>query len=620
MRIESIDISNFKGIEKFSAGGLAKEPVVMLSGRNGTGKSLVLEAVLALWMNRYSWAERVGPWSDQCSVSIEVEFDSSEMSRLHEWALQSRMATVDLTRNRAVARLCVHRTGNVTENFADGAIAVARNSEFQRREHFTGIDYISADRSVPLSGKPAVDLSVLDHEQVSNQRISMLDQSINNRTGMNLPHIATFLATLDYQTFLAERQNIVIEDEYARLADAFNRATGKNLRKPDYDRFSGSTIRIELPSGATHELQGLSSGEQEMLALLCLVRRLSYAGGVLCVDEPEQHLHPTLQATLFESIKDLSARAQVIVVSHSVNLISTAPLTAIFDVGAPLGDGSNQARPLTNAPDRTRLIAQLGVTAASLLQSDMLLVVEGDDDAKRLHRMFPVEAGRIQFVVAGGGDRVIQMHDSLAAVSLGIPWLCIRDRDFLSLSSIGSLRNSRPSLMIWPRRELENHLLDPVLIADVLNVIGGNVTAAEVEEVLWALAEPLVSETVAEFASAAVLTMFPAPSVPRGALTRKLRIEEEFRQYAIVNTDRANALNSVWDITESDVKSRWNRDWHALVDAKIVLRQFALRHSPFATDGEFVDALCGRVAVNPSAGPAAVMDLRRLILNRMNSG
>lgn len=591
----------------------------MLSGRNGTGKSLVLEAVLALWMNRYSWIERIGPWSDQCTVSIEVVLDQNELSQMSAWAAESRIATVDVDQNRVSSTLTVNKAGAVLAQYTDGAITVACDHEFQRQHQFTGVDYVPASRSVPLTGRPSVNLSVLDEATINSERINMLDQSIRDRVGLNLPHIATFLATLDYQSFLADRQNIVISDEYSRLADAFYRATGKVLKKPEYDGFDGANIRIRLPSGVSHELDGLSSGEQEMLALLYFVRRLSESGGVLCLDEPEQHLHPTLQAALFESIRDLSGRAQLLVVSHSVNLISTAPLSALIDVHAPMGNGLNQAHRSTNAPDRTRLIADLGITAASLLQSDMLLVVEGEEDIKRLHQMFPVEAGRLQFVNAGGGDRVVQMHDALSAVSPGIPWLCIRDRDFLNLEGVAGILGSRPNLLVWPYRELENHLLEPSLIGDLFSAIGRNTAIWQIENDLLEIAGPLFQETVAEFTNAAVRGAHPPPIVSATGRSRKERLIEEYRQYAAVNLARAEATDVLWSGVENEMKGRWKRDWRTLVDAKVVLKVYALKHSPFVSDGEFISALCSRVAANPSVAPLAVSDLRRIILARLNS-
>ncbi|GGU61332.1 hypothetical protein GCM10010178_62020 [Lentzea flava] len=63
-----------------------------------------------------------------------------------------------------------------------------------------------------------------------------------------------------------------------------------------------------------------------MLNLIYFIRRLSARGGVLLIDEPEQHLHPSLQVALFDTMTEMAERAQVIAVSHSRNLIVSMPL------------------------------------------------------------------------------------------------------------------------------------------------------------------------------------------------------------------------------------------------------------------------------------------------------
>ena len=109
----------------------------------------------------------------------------------------------------------------------------------------------------------------------------MLDQFINQRAPMSLPSVGSYLVTLDYQNFLATRQNLDVTDDYEVLQAAFDSATGKTLLLPQYDPARGSNIEIQIPSGHRHSLGDLSSGEQEMLAMMYFVRRLSASGGIL---------------------------------------------------------------------------------------------------------------------------------------------------------------------------------------------------------------------------------------------------------------------------------------------------------------------------------------------------
>ena len=49
MRIESVAVTNFRGLRRVEITGLSVEPVVTVSGPNGAGKSLLFEAITLLW-------------------------------------------------------------------------------------------------------------------------------------------------------------------------------------------------------------------------------------------------------------------------------------------------------------------------------------------------------------------------------------------------------------------------------------------------------------------------------------------------------------------------------------------------------------------------------------------
>lgn len=142
-------------------------------------------------------------------------------------------------------------------------------------------------------------------DRVEQERIQVLNQVLNAGGAASLPSVANYLITLYYQQFLADRQGLDLPDEYEMLSIPFASATGKQLLKPEYHARAGSSVEVELPSGHRHGLSDLSSGEQAMLALMFFVRRLSASGGTLCLDEPEQHLHPSLQAAVFELMRQM---------------------------------------------------------------------------------------------------------------------------------------------------------------------------------------------------------------------------------------------------------------------------------------------------------------------------
>lgn len=71
-------------------------------------------------------------------------------------------------------------------------------------------------------------------------------------------------------------------------------------------------------SGALHDLEALSSGEKRILLLLFSVWGVLHPGGVVLIDEPESHIHPSqvlgLLSTLEERIAQLEG--QLLISSH----------------------------------------------------------------------------------------------------------------------------------------------------------------------------------------------------------------------------------------------------------------------------------------------------------------
>jgi len=351
-------------------------------------------------------------------------------------------------------------------------------------------------------------------DRVEQERIQVLNQVLNAGGAASLPSVANYLITLYYQQFLADRQGLDLPDEYEMLSIPFASATGKQLLKPEYHARAGSSVEVELPSGHRHGLSDLSSGEQAMLALMFFVRRLSASGGILCLDEPEQHLHPSLQAAVFELMRQMADRSQILLVSHSASLVAAAPIEALAQVAPAIDTSTNQLRRLADLPDRLQLIAELKLTPADLFQHDMILVVEGDTDVRWLRALFPVEVGRAHVMVAGGSQNVLRAHETLTRLAAGIPWLCICDR-LLSDRRAEELRSRYPQLHVWKRREIESMLIDSALIHAVVTSVGISYSKEQVEALLFETATPLFDEVLVQLVEQRVSEQVPPPGKPR---------------------------------------------------------------------------------------------------------
>lgn len=613
MRFSRIVITNYKGIARAELDDLSNQSVVTISGRNGTGKSLLLEAVVGEWTGRYDMRERVGPWSDELCIELETTLTDDEWTLVdawHERTNQPKPSRGPLFHRRRTRRL----SGDEIEE--DTVTSVLRNNIFQREHPFSIVDFLPANRLVPNTQKASVDLTMLDVEKVHQERHQMMDSFINQRSPMSLPSVSSYLVTLDYQNLLANRQDLQVDDDYGILQTAFGSATGKQLLLPQYDPGRGSNVEIQVPSGHNHGLKDLSSGEQEMLAMMFFVRRLSASGGILCIDEPEQHLHPTLQAALFDAMSNLAERSQILVVSHSVNLIAASPVSGLAQVDPPIDVNTNQVQRLKDNPGKSDLVAELGITPADLFQSDMLLVVEGDTDAQWLRLLFPVEIGKAHMIVAGSADQVMRTMSSLGSIPAGLPWLCLRDRDMMTNERRSQLLADNPNLHIWPRRAIESMLLDAPLIQATAEALGLTVTTAEVDAWMLDAAAPLQDEVLEGLVRTELSRREPPPAADNlSGLERFARLEQYLQDYAAVNTRRAAMVTALVAEQRAELQEKWAKEWKAVVNPKAVLAKLVPKIGKLRSAADLESALFTRARLDASLRPAALEDFRLRLLS-----
>ncbi|WP_234386504.1 AAA family ATPase [Streptomyces sp. ERV7] len=531
-------------------------------------------------------------------MTIAVSLTGDEYEAVEHFHLRRQAAPLERMEAYTLSYVLDRITGSMAHAEAHPAILTLQNDQFQMDHPFARIDFLPAVRILPSSDATAVNLSILSKVNAENERKGLFNQILQSQTnGLNsvtLPDVSSYLATLDYQSFLATRQELPITNEYELIKKAFGEATGKRIGQPVFNPDTGqSGIFVETPAGVSHAISRLSSGEKGLLGLMYFVRRLSGSGGVLLVDEPELHLHPTLQAALFESMKGLADRAQVISVSHSVNLISTSPISGMVQLNPPSADGVNQAVRLTDDAEKADLMATLGISPASLLQCDGLLVVEGETDAKFLRAMFPVELGRLYVLVAGSSKQVLSTHRTLSGFPPGIPWLCLVDRDLATDIEIEELEQGNDHLYVWRRREIESYFLEPKLIHSLLLVLGRSEGIEAVSEALQRVAQRMKEDVLEAITDREVRLAHPAPG-PASQGNKFERMRLQYAEYAKVNQARSDLVLSTAEKQRSILGDRWAADWQELVDPKKVLAALNVELGILSGPDALKDALSAR--------------------------
>jgi predicted ATPase len=621
VRLDGVAVRNYRGLRLAAADGLADQPVITVAGVNGSGKTLLLEAIMATWRGALE-PSHVGPFGDDMTVRLKFALEPHEVQALETVASSApwrdhigrlppgtcpNLIPVEFTFRRD------QHTSQHPEQADVWARLLLRPIDPIGAMSFRTVDHLPANRLL-FTGEGA-----LPNPLLIGPNVSPFSQS-GEDPYLRFNGLLPWLATLDYMELTAQREGRQPPGDFELLASRFEQATGKRLQRPETDPLSqGVRLLVRLPTGEQHPLSSLSDGEQQVLALMYFARRTSKKGGILLIDEPELHLHPSLQQALIEVLRLMSDRAQVWIATHATKLLAASPLGGLVHLHPPYAITGDQAAVFADEAERLRLHQELGLDASDLLNNDLLVVVEGSTDWQRLRRFFPTELSRAASYIAGGKDGVLRAVEVLEGSPQALPWVAVMDRDLAEDQQVATWTQDHPTLLVWSRRMLENVLLEPELLATVMTTGGRPCTAEQMRTKLHQLATAQREEVLRLFVTSALhAEVRPAsrqmPTEPVDRIRAQLQRDQE------VAEQKQQRLTQVAAQQAEALTARWEDRWPSFVHGKNVLAELAKSPlSPYRDLPSLVDAVAAHCQRVPADLPKDLQRLRTMLQERQHA-
>jgi ABC-type transport system involved in cytochrome c biogenesis ATPase subunit len=300
---------------------------VLFSGPNGSGKSTILRAIANLWLMVGQWlatpeikprgrseprtwlrdhTEAVGlivagiPGMDG---KIGLYFGASETFDALKPQAECWMGELDDSRQGPGKLRLIHYDSRQWMHSWSQAYKILRLSTIESAPEngfrTPNVIYLEGEERRWVRPKGNPDQPVPDD---STQRWLVTYRPTEKWQGQLEASLVT-LKTLDerrYQSVLQDLNQFLI---------------GKSIRSQPT---SGLRLLIDLKDGGTHLLDELSAGERQVLIQLYLISRWLQPGGLVLLDEPDLHLHPSLIPMFLGRVEAIVAErgGQLFLTSH----------------------------------------------------------------------------------------------------------------------------------------------------------------------------------------------------------------------------------------------------------------------------------------------------------------
>lgn len=463
MRIKSIHIKNFKRFTDLTLQNIPQSAkLVVLVGPNGCGKTSVFEA-FNQWYRLNGW----GWTGDPLYIEKRDLSEGTEINRSYDFYQNIKIDFYDLdqttNQNLIHGKFYFRSAYRNDPDFTVSKFSRMNNPSDESLENLMKTDTKVSEDYQRLISKTMAGVYSLDNDEMS---VKELRESIIGKLQKSINSIFPDLHLLNIGNPLGDGSFY--------------------FKKGEIDKY---------------HYKNLSAGEKSAFDLLLdlIIKQEYYPDSIFCIDEPECHMHTSLQEKVLEELYNIIPNnSQLWIATHSIGMLKKArelndssPNSVVFlDFDGKDFDSSVVLEPSEiNKPIWSKFLELAFDDFAGLIAPQTIVFCEGTPKGRKNKKfdqevysiIFQAEKPDVAFVSIGSCSELEDENNVsmriVKEVLKNSEIIKVIDRDDKSEQQVEEYR--RNGIKVLGRRHLECYLLDDEVIKKLCSV--NNMTEKEME-------------------------------------------------------------------------------------------------------------------------------------------
>ncbi len=451
MQIESLHIKNFKSIRELEI--LNIENSLILVGKNNTGKTVVLDAILAVTGNYQVKESDFNERKQTIEISMTLGITEEDLHQFHDYGIVSSYKRYDSWKRdfceklpafcdgKMVFTYCINHNGKVryedgyhkNNRYIPDVLPKLHMIDTTRQLNSFQNDLLMFQKTEELIQLKS-NTCMFDAAKSCNRCFSCIGL-INQKQPKDLQVYET-ARLLEYKIY-----QLNLSEFAQRVNDNYRKNGGVEEIRCTLSCNLDEMFSIEVE--AWHEeakrlspVERLGNGMKSiyMLSLLeTYIEDEKRIPSIIIVEYPELFLHPSLQKTASKILYRLSKKNQVIFTTHSPNMVANFTKGQICQMILD-EDGYSAVRRNADIDD---ILNDLGYSANDFLNVDFVFIVEGKQDKTR----FPLLLEKYY-------SEVLDKNGDLSRISIITTNSCTNIKTYANLKYMNQLYLRDQFLMI----------------------------------------------------------------------------------------------------------------------------------------------------------------------------